>query len=155
MNLPLMIGSKRRFQIRYMSWRDHADVMLIEKASFDHPWTSHDLSSLLAQFDVRAVVSYIDQVVCGFMVYRGVGGCFEILNIAVHEDYRRMGIGKEFIARLISMKRTKLLDLFVHEKNLVSQLFFSDCGFIADEVVSNHFNEGSTAYHMVLRKEWI
>ena len=60
-------------------------------------------------------------------------GCTS-LNFAVHEDFRRRGVGGQMIGKLIgklSHQRRSRIMLEVRETNLPAQLFFRTLGFRA------------------------
>jgi len=78
-----------------------------------------------------------------------------VFNFAVAKRYRRLGVGSQMIAKLISklspQRRNRLL-LEVRETNLPAQLFFRSNGFRAVAVVRNFYDDTpEDAYAMQYR----
>jgi ribosomal-protein-alanine N-acetyltransferase len=78
------------------------DIMAIERASFRTPWSresflqeisNKDLSAYFAAASGGTIVGY-----AGMTVMAGEG---HIMNIAVHPEYRRKGIGQLLLERLV------------------------------------------------------
>ena len=68
------------------------------------------------------------------MIYELHKAKLHILNFAVHPQFRRLGVGSQMVAKLISKlsshRRTRIT-LEVRETNLTAQLFFRSQGFQA------------------------
>ena len=82
-----------------------------------------------------------DQVV-GFMVYTLYKTKVLVENFAVHPAWRRLGVGTQMVAKLISKlsptRRTRLV-IEVHESNLDAQLFWRSQGFKAVSILKNYY----------------
>jgi ribosomal-protein-alanine N-acetyltransferase len=75
-----------------------------------------------------------------------------ILNFAVAPAYRRLGIGRQMIQKLIaklsSHRRTRVT-LAVRERNLPAQLFFRSMAFRAVKVLRGYYEDtGEDAFLM-------
>lgn len=141
--------------IRWMIRRDMPEVLAIETASFEFPWTEEDFVRCLRQRNCIGMVAELDERVVGFMVYELNKSHLHVLNFAVHPDYRRRGIGRRMIDKLASklsaQGRTRLI-LEVRETNLGAQLFFRAMGFRAVCVLHDFYEDTSEdAYRMVYR----
>jgi len=138
-----------RFAIR----RDLAEMLAIEHDSFDWPWTEEDFVRQLRQRNVIAVVAEMDARIAGYMVYQLNPKWLTLLNIAVESRWRRMGVGRQMIDKLVgklhSQRRTSLR-LHVLETNLGGQVFFRACGFRAVAIKDEWFNTDEPAYEMRL-----
>ncbi len=149
--------------IRWMIGEDLSKVLLIETESFEFPWTKNDFVCCLRQRNcIGMVVEHENEVedkVVGFMIYEVYKPGIEILNFAVHPDWRRQRIGTQMIRKLIgklSAKSRKEIVLAVRETNLSAQLFFKECGFKAfttlrkyyDDVREHYGNISEDAYLM-------
>lgn len=101
------------------------------------------------------VAEYGGRVV-GFMVYELHKARIELLRLAVRPEFRREGVGRRMVARLVG-KLTWMRDrvaLHVRESCLDAQLFLRDCGFRAVDVVRGCYAEtGEDAYRFVYRVE--
>ena len=93
--------------------------------------------------------------VVGFMIYELHKSKLHILNFAVSPMFRRLGVGGQMIAKLVSKlsshRRTKIT-LEVRETNLPAQLFFRAQGFKAMRVLRAYFEDsGEDAFLMQYR----
>jgi len=66
------------------------------------------------------------------MIYELMRNRIHVLNLAVHPDYQRRGVGSQMVAKLIgklSAQRRSRVVLEVRETNVPAQLFFRENGF--------------------------
>lgn len=141
-----------RVHIRWMIRRDMPDVLAIEHASFDYPWCEEEFLRVLRQRNcIGMVAEYGDQVV-GFMIYELHKNRLQILNFAVSPDFRRRGVGRQMVAKLVgklSSHRRIRINLQVRETNLQAQLFFRSQTFRATEVIREFYDDtGEDCYQM-------
>jgi ribosomal-protein-alanine N-acetyltransferase len=144
-------------QIRWMIRRDMAEVLDIERDSFEFNWTEEDFLSCLRQRNCIGMVAEHEGRVCGFMIYELHKTRLHILNFAVEPGRRRLGIGAQMVEKLInklSQQRRHEIVLEVRETNLPAQLFFQTQGFRAVQVLRNHYHDSAEdAYLMQYRME--
>lgn len=139
--------------LRWMIHMDIARVLAIEQASFDFAWTEDDFIRSMHRANIVCIVVEDQDHVVGYMVYEFTDDCLHIHNFAVDPDFRRQGVGRALVAKLIgklsSHRRTEI-SLMVRESNLPAQLFFRDCGFKAVEIIPcyYHLDSGEDAYWM-------
>ncbi len=141
--------------IRWMIRRDMPEVLEIETSSFEFPWSEDDFIRCLRQRNCIGMVAEHDEQVVGFMVYELHKDQLHILNFAVHRDFRRLGVGKQMVGKLISklshQRRSRIL-LEVRETNLPAQLFFRAMGFRAVSVLRDFYDDTTEdAYLMQYR----
>lgn len=126
--------------IRWLIRRDMPIVLEIEKRSFRHPWTEEHFISQLRERNIIGMVATSNEQTCGYMIYALENKHIELLNFAVHPDYRRMGVGREMIDKLkskLGFRRRSAISLYVSEANLAGQLFFKANEFGAVEICKN------------------
>lgn len=131
-------------QIRWLIRRDMAEVLHIEKCSFENPWTEEDFLCCLRQRNCIGMVAEHDGQVVGFIIYELHKARLRVLNIAVSPDVRRQAVGTQMIRRLIdklSQQRRKEIILEVRESNLPAQLFYQSLGFFAVCVLRRHYED--------------
>jgi ribosomal-protein-alanine N-acetyltransferase len=78
------------------------------------------------------------------MIYELHKNRIHILSFAVHPDYRRQGIGRAMVDKLISKlayQRRSRIVLEVRETNLDAQLFFRQLGFRATSVLRSFYED--------------
>src|SRR5881227_1489491 len=97
---------KVRVHIRWMIRRDMPEVLTTELASFEYAWTEDDFLKCLRQRNCIGMVVEVDNLpgepLAGFMIYGLEKRALEIINIAVHPNLRRRGVGAEMVAKLKS-----------------------------------------------------
>lgn len=150
-------SSKNRLdvQIRWLIRRDMADVLRIEQSTYGEAWSDEDFLTCLRQRNCIGMVAELDQEIVGFMIYELHKSRLHILNFAVDPNYRRHGIGKQMVHRLVdklSQQRRSEILIEVRESDLETQLFFKQQGFRAVCVLRSHFDDTEEdAYTMRFR----
>lgn len=141
--------------IRWMIRRDMQEVLEIENASFEFPWSEDDFIRCLRQRNCIGMVAERDDRVVGFMIYELHKNQLHILNFAVRPELRRNGIGTQMSQKLVgklSQQRRNRIMLEVRETNLSAQLFFRDSGFRAVSVLRDYYDDTTEdAYIMQFR----
>ncbi len=144
-----------KVQIRWMIRRDMAEVLRIERESFEYHWTEEDFLCCLRQRNCIGMVAETDGQVVGFMIYELHKPRLHILNFAVSSEFRRQGVGGQMIEKLVgklSQQRRKEITLEVRETNLSAQLFFQNRDFVAVSVLRDHYEDSAEdAYVMKYR----
>ena len=141
-----------RVHIRWMIRRDMPEVLAIEHASFEFPWGEEEFLRVLRQRNCIGMVAEHGERVVGFMIYELHKSRLQVLNFAVHPEYRRQGVGAQMVAKLagkLSSHRRTRITLHIRESNLPAQLFYRAQGFRASEVLREHYEDtGEDAYLM-------
>ena len=144
-----------RVHIRWMIRRDMQEVLDIERGSFEFPWFEEDFIRCLRQRNCIGMVAEHGERVVGFMIYELHKTRLHILNFAVSDEFRRRGVGRQMIEKLVSklssQRRTRIT-LEVRETNLSAQLFFKQAGFRAVTVLRAYYEDSpEDAYLMQFR----
>jgi [ribosomal protein S18]-alanine N-acetyltransferase len=144
-----------RVHIRWMIRRDMPEVLQAEQLSFEYAWTEEDFLRCLRQRNCIGMVAEHGEKVVGFMIYELHKNKLHILNFAVHPSWRRLSVGAQMVAKLISKlsshRRTRIT-LEVRETNLVAQLFFHKQEFRAVRVLRAFYEDsGEDAFLMEYR----
>lgn len=141
--------------MRWMIRQDMAEVLQIEKQSFEFPWTQQDFIRCQRNRNCIGMVSERHGRVVGYMVYELHPQRLQVLSLAVHPDHRRSGVGHAMIDKLVSklaFARRNRITLEVRESNLDAQLFLKQQGFRAVGVLKGFYEEtNEDAYTMVYR----
>jgi ribosomal-protein-alanine N-acetyltransferase len=138
----------QKVHIRWMIRQDMSKVLDTEQASFDFAWTEEDFLRCLRQRNCIVMVAELghddEYKVIAFMIYELHKAKLHILNFAVHPNYRRLGVGAQMVAKLISKlsshRRTRIT-LEVRETNLSAQLFFKSQSFNAVKVLRRFYDD--------------
>ncbi len=133
-----------RIHIRWMIRRDMAEALAIESQCFEFPWSEEDFIRCLRQRNCIGMVAELDDRIVGFMIYELHKNRLHILNFAVADQYRRLGVGTQMIGKLVgklSQQRRSRILLEVRETNLAAQLFFREAGFRAVSVLRKFYDD--------------
>jgi len=134
------------------------DIIVIEKLSFTIPWTKnaflHELQN--NKFAVYLSAKMGDRIVG----YAGMWKIFDeghITNVAVHPEFRRMGIGSMLLERLINLAKrdgiTKMT-LEVRQSNKAAQALYKKYGFKAAGIRKEYYaDNGEDA--VIMWNEWL
>jgi [ribosomal protein S18]-alanine N-acetyltransferase len=153
-----------KIQIRWLIRRDMHEVLSIERACFEHPWTEEDFLACLRQRNCIGMVAEADHRIIGFMIYELHKAKLRILNFATGPDVRRQGVGAQMLRRLVdklSQQRRSEILVEVRETNLDAQFFYRSQGFRAVCVLRSHYDDTfEDAYVMQYRltaadDEWL
>lgn len=153
---PVDYSAKCPVRVRWMIRRDMDDVIDIECKSFEYPWEETDfIRCLRARNCIGMVAETTDGSVVGYLLYELYKTKICIINFAVAYEYRKSGVGRQMVTRLIDKlskdRRTRLV-LDVRETNLQAQLFFSHLGFKATQILKNQYDDSNEdSYHMVYK----
>ena len=111
--------------IQKMEIHDLDEVFSIEAASSQTPWSrnsfAEEIQNPLAHCFVMKGGNGSGQRVIGFICFRNVIEESELLDIAVHPDYRRRGIGKKLMQFYIDFSRRRGIHTLYLEVNASNQ----------------------------------
>jgi ribosomal-protein-alanine N-acetyltransferase len=115
-------------KLKQMNDSHIGQVLAIERAVFDSPWTSEMFrQEARGLFGSYPTVAMIDGRVVGYQVAWLVEDEVHLVNIAVHKQYQERGIGALLLRHLIEdalSKRKAIITLEVRASNEVAQAFY-------------------------------
>jgi [ribosomal protein S18]-alanine N-acetyltransferase len=97
---PELVDAIPDVMVRPMSEDDVADVIAVERASYQFPWSEGIFRDCLRVGYVCRVVTVAEQVL-GYGVMSVGAGEAHILNLCISEMYRCRGVGKRLLRYLI------------------------------------------------------
>lgn len=125
---------------------DIEGIYNISRDSFTIPWSLNsiksELSNPLANYIVARDMDL--NIVVGFVGIWIISGEGDITNIAVHKNYRKIGIGKNLLEYLLShcMKlNCNIINLEVRESNLIAQNLYKNLGFTINGIRKNYYED--------------
>ena len=128
----------------------------LEKICFNDPWSENSIASELGNRLSHWLVALDGEKVVGYVGSQTVLGETDMMNIAVHPDYRKQGIATELIETLIQVLKERgshSLMLEVRESNDPAKELYSKMGFELVGIRKNYYrNPKENA--LILRKEW-
>ena len=118
-------------QMRPMRQEDLKQVLAIEEAVYPFPWTLGILQDCL-RVGYCCWVAELDETVIGYGVMSVVIDESHILNLCIHPDWQRRGLGRKLIQRLLKIARqhgAETAFLEVRENNRAAIALYADLGF--------------------------
>ncbi|MGO9450061.1 MAG: ribosomal protein S18-alanine N-acetyltransferase [Candidatus Binataceae bacterium] len=144
--------------IRDASHRDLLRIVEIEQLAFPSPWSlSAFRRELTLPFSrLMVAVSEEDQSgpISGFLVRWLVADECHVLNVAVHPDHRRFGIGGELLASAIDEakeKQAEVVTLEVRRSNLPARCLYRKFDFEERRLRRHYYGPDEDAIVMELR----
>lgn len=134
--------------IRWMIRRDMEEVLAIESAVFEFPWSEEDFIRCLRSRNCIGMVSedVKTERIMGFMIYELHTSRLHLLSMAVNPSVQRCGIGRQMLAKLASklsaQRRSRIL-CEVRESNLGAQLFLKRHGYECTSVLRDFYDDTS------------
>jgi [ribosomal protein S18]-alanine N-acetyltransferase len=139
--------------VRWVLGRDFPEILGIEKESFEFPWCEEDFLRLLRRRNCLGLVAETTEHVAGYMLYEHNRGRIDLLTLAVEPKFRRAGVGRELLAKLIaklSPSRHPVLSVSVRDSNLSAHLFLRSLGFRCVQVRHHSYDDtADDAYDFV------
>lgn len=144
-----------RVRIRWTVRSDMPEVLAIERASFERPWSEEQYLTALRNRDQIGMVAESGERIIGSMLYGLSKTSIEVLNLAVHPDHRHRYVGAQMIEKLKGKlnpaRRTRLI-VRVRETSLPAHLFLKASGFRAEAVQREAYGDtGEAAYRFEFR----
>ena len=131
-------------------------VAELEKISFNDPWSVNSIASELDNPLAYWLVADCDGQVAGYIGSQTVMGETDMMNVAVHPDYRRHGIGEALVNALVNVLKeqgSRCLTLEVRASNEPAKKLYEKLGFYQVGVRPRYYrNPREDA--LILRKEW-
>ena len=133
-----------------------AQVAELEKRCFSDPWSEKSVASELENDLACWLVALDGETVAGYVGSQTELGETDMMNIAVHPDYRRKGIAQALVNALVDTLKSqgsRCLTLEVRASNEPAQKLYEKLGFsLIGKRPKYYHNPKEDAY--ILRKEW-
>ena len=133
-----------------------AQVAQLEKLCFSDPWSEKSIASELENTLALWLVALDGETVAGYIGSQTVMDETDMMNVAVHPDYRRKGIGEMLVTGLVEALKEQgshCLTLEVRASNIPAQNLYEKLGFAQVGKRPRYYrNPKEDAY--ILRKEW-
>ena len=133
-----------------------SQVAALEALCFSDPWSEKSVASELTNPLSYWLVAVEGETVAGYVGSQTVIDETDMMNIAVHPDFRRQGIAEALVEDLVAALREKgshCLTLEVRESNDPAIHLYEKMGFAQIGLRKNYYrNPRENA--LILRKEW-
>ena len=133
-----------------------AQIAELEKVCFSDPWSERSIASELDNKLAFWLVATEGERVAGYIGSQTVMGETDMMNVAVHPDFRRMGIAESLVNSLVKelkQQGSHWLTLEVRASNSPAISLYEKLGFVEIGRRKNYYrNPREDA--LILRKEW-
>lgn len=131
-------------------------VAQLEKICFADPWSEKSVASELTNPLSLWLVALEGDRVAGYVGSQSVLGESDMMNVAVHPDFRRRGVAEALVLELVAQLKAKenyCLTLEVRASNAPARKLYEKLGFQQVGLRKNYYrNPREDA--CILRKEW-
>lgn len=127
---------------RFATAEDVKEIYGIETECFATPWSETSIAEMLAESSSLALIA-TDGVAAGYVSAYIGGDVLYINNIAVRPEFRRNGIAKQLLRRLLKQAAVQGVTeatLEVRASNIAAQSLYASQGFIAMGVRKRYYS---------------
>ena len=147
---------RRKMMITNMRQEHVAQVAALEKLCFRDPWSENSVASELNNPLSLWLVALDGERLAGYVGSQTVMDESDMMNLAVHPDYRCQGIGSRLVDELIKelkKKGSQRLTLEVRVSNEPAKRLYDELGF-SEIAVRKRYYSHPKEDALILRKEW-
>ncbi len=132
--------------IRSMELEDLDEVLEVEKSCFKIPWTRLMFEDELINSNAYYYVIEVDKRIVGYVGFWKIIDEAHITNVAIHNDYRRLGYGRALINALLN--KAKELEIIavtleVRVSNLAAISLYERFGFVSSGVRRGYYSDNN------------
>lgn len=145
--------------LKILGYKNIDEIIAFDKLCFPTDcWKEEDWEDLLK--DERSVYYAFtegDKIAADIFIYnwKGEHDYVKIMNVAVHPDFRGMGLAKKLLEHVTEEMRKQKMYRFCGEtraSNKAMQRTFEKCGYTLDKIEENYYNNPEeSAYKYVLK----
>ena len=132
-------------ELREGSLKDVVRVVSIEKRCFSSPWSPATLAIMLTSSRIGSIVAEIDQRgVVGYAFWQRVLDEAHLLNIAVDPEFRRRGIARRLLEKMIQICKddgVMVIQLEVRKSNIPAIELYRSLGFVEVGVRKGYYED--------------
>jgi len=149
-------NSREPLSIGAMTVDDLDEVLGIERESFQTPWSRAAFRYELTQNRVaRSIVVRVGTQLVGYLCLWEIGHEIHITNLAVHPSFRRRGLARALLARVLQEGRRSAVELVfleVRPTNVEALALYESFGFrVIGRRRGYYFDTGEDALVMEAR----
>ena len=133
-----------------------SQVAALERICFADPWSEMSIASELQNLWAYWLVAVNGDQVAGYIGSQSSIDEADVMNVAVHPDYRRQGIAESLIEALVAELKNRSihsLTLEVRASNAPAISLYEKQGFVQVGCRRNYYRNPKEDA-LILRKEW-
>ena len=131
-------------------------VAELEKLCFSAPWSERSIAAELDNPISLWLVAVSGDLVVGYVGSQSVMDEADMMNIAVHPDFRRVGVAESLVSALcdhLRRRQVRSLSLEVRASNAPAKALYEKLGFAQVGCRPNYY-KAPKEDALILRKEW-
>lgn len=143
-------------EIQKMQTAHVAQIAALEQQCFSDPWSANSVASELENPLSLWLVALDGETVAGYVGSQAVLGEADMMNLAVHPDYRRCGVAQKLVSALLQELAhcgNYSLTLEVRASNEPAKALYEKLGFQQVGVRPRYY-EKPREDALILKKEW-
>lgn len=142
-----------------MTQDDLEAVYKIDDISFPIPWQHSSFEDELKNILATYLVAKIDNIVVGYIGMWFIIDECHVMNVAVHPEYRRLGVAKHLINKMFNLCNTHgiaYILLEVRASNIPAQTLYKSFGFTEESIRKNYYKNPDGTYEdaILMTKEF-
>ena len=109
------------------------DILAIERSSFPSPWSLTSFKEEVMSPISHLWVLLADRMVAGYICFWMFAGEIHLMNIAVHGERRKRGLGRLLLIKMIKVGQANKVQgvwLEVRPSNLIARDLYQKVGFM-------------------------
>lgn len=133
-----------------------SQVARLEALCFSDPWSESSVASELENELSLWLVALEGDTLAGYVGSQTVMGETDMMNVAVHPDFRRQGVGKSLILALVEELKARdshSLTLEVRASNAPAHALYEKLGFSQVGLRKNYYRNPKEDA-CILQKKW-
>jgi dihydroorotate dehydrogenase electron transfer subunit len=123
---------------------DITGIVAVERLSFPSPWDVATFESTLEDQRCLSALAIDGQMVVGYCLALNLTSMVHILNLAVHPDVRRRGIGRRLVQTILkeSVANDRLCAVLeVRQFNVAARALYTSLGFSHVSTWNNYYSD--------------
>lgn len=131
-------------------------IAALEMLCFSDPWSEKSVASELDNELSLWLVALEGETVAGYVGSQTVMRESDMMNLAVHPDYRRRGVAGALVSALeeaLKERKSRCLTLEVRASNAPARALYDKLGFVQVGTRRNYYRNPRED-GLILRKEW-
>ena len=140
------------FNLRQFDEQDISEILPIEQACNDQPWSESLLRSCVGGRYFNAGIS-VREALVGFYIAEQAGPDITLMEICVHPQYQGQGLSKLLMTDLLAQsqqRNAEAIFLEVRKSNLPAIRLYQHHGFDESGLRKGYYSDGEDALLMLL-----